>query len=113
MPHFLVQFSYTPSSVANLVHEPDVDHAAQAAAMVASVGATMLGYWYCFGEFDGAVVFEAPDPAAAAAIAMAIRATGEVTRMQTTALLTMDEARKAAHRAAAATHLPPTGSSDQ
>lgn len=75
--------------------------------MVASLGAKLLGYWYAFGDFDGMVLIEAPDNSAAASIAMAIGGTGEVSRLETTVLLTMDEARKAMRKAATATHLPP------
>ena len=107
MPTFLVQFSYASRSIKALVKQPDVDHAAQAAAMVASLGAHLLGYWYAFGHFDGVVLMEAPDTSTAAAVAMAIGGTGEVSRLETTVLLTMDEAREAMHRGATATHLPP------
>ncbi|HTO74153.1 MAG TPA: GYD domain-containing protein [Gemmatimonadales bacterium] len=107
MPHFLVQFSYAPRSVRAMVDHPDVDHAAEASAMVASLGGTLLGYWHAFGAFDGLVLLEAPDNGVAAAVAMAIGGTGEVSRIQTTVLLNMDEAQQAMRKAAAATHLPP------
>ena len=107
MTHYLVQFSYASRSVKSLVDKPDVDHAGQASAMVASVGGKLLGYWYAFGDFDGVVLMEAPDNSVAASVAMAIGGTGEVSRLETTVLLTMDEAQKAMRTAAAATHLPP------
>ena len=107
MPTFLVQFSYASRSVKSLVDKPDVDHAGQASAMVASVGGKLLGYWYAFGDFDGVVLMEAPDNSVAASVAMAIGGTGEVSRLETTVLLTMDEAREAMHKGATATHLPP------
>ena len=80
--------------------------------MVASLGATLVGYWYTFGEFDGVVLLQAPDNSTAAAIAMAIGGTGEVARIETTVLLTMDEARAAMRQAATATHLPPAHRAD-
>jgi len=107
MPQFLVQFKYASPSIRSLVEQPDVDHAAQAAAMVASLGGNLLGYWYSFGAFDGVVLIEGQDNASAAAVAMAIGGTGEVTRLETTVLLTMEEAEQAARTAATATHLPP------
>ena len=107
MPQFLVQFSYAPHSIKALVDRSDIDHAAQASAMVASLGAKLLGYWYAFGEFDGVVLVEAPDTSTAASIAIAIRGTAEVTRLHTTILLTTEEARGAVQTAARATHLPP------
>jgi uncharacterized protein with GYD domain len=107
MTTYLVQFTYISRSVRAMVDKPDVDHAGQATQMVASVGGKLLGYWYAFGEFDGVVLLEAPDSSTAASVAMAIGGTGEVSRLQTTVLLSMDEARKAMRTAAAATHLPP------
>ncbi|HUO72147.1 MAG TPA: GYD domain-containing protein [Thermoanaerobaculaceae bacterium] len=107
MPQFLVQFSYASRSIKSLVEQPDVDHAGQASAMVASLGGRLLGYWYSFGAFDGVVLIEGPDHSTAAAVAMAIGGTGEVSRLETTVLLTMEEAQQASRTAAAATHLPP------
>jgi len=107
MPHFLVQFSYAPRSIRAMVDQPDVDHAREASAMVASLGGKLLGYWFAFGAFDGVVMMEAADNSAAASVAMAIGGTGEVTRLETTVLLTMDEAQRAMRNAAGATHLPP------
>jgi len=106
MPHFLVQFSYASGSIKGLVDRPEADHAGQAAAMVASLGGKLLGYWYSFGEFDGVALIEAPDNSVPAAVAMAIGGTGEVSRLETTVLLSMDEARAAMQKAATATHLP-------
>lgn len=106
MPHFLIQFSYTPQSIKGMVDRPEVDRAAEASAMVASLGAKLLGYWLAFGEFDGVVLMEAPDSSAAASIGMAIRSTGQVSRLETIVLLTMDDAREAMRKSAEATHLP-------
>lgn len=111
MSHFLIRFTYAPRYIRGIVERPDIDHAGQASAMVASLGAKLLGYWYAFGEFDGVVLLEAPDNRTATSIAMAIGGTGEVTRLATTVLLTMDEAREAMRKAAEATHLPPDAES--
>lgn len=74
--------------------------------MVTSLGGKLLGYWFAFGAFDGVALIEAPDNRTVAAIAMAIRGTGEVSRLETTVLLTMDEAQMAMRKATEATHLP-------
>lgn len=113
MSHFLIQFSYASPSIKSLVDRPDVDHASEAAALVASLGGQLHGYWYSFGAFDGVVLLEAPDNSTAASVAMAIGSTGEVTRLETTVLLTMDDARQAMHTAATAKHLPPGSKGEQ
>jgi len=107
MPHYLIQFTYTPRSIQGLIDRPDVDHAEQASGLVRSLGGNLLGYWYAFGHFDGIVLIEAPDHSVPAAVAMAVGATGEVSRLETTVLLTTDEARVAMRKAGTATHLPP------
>ena len=107
MPQFLIQFSYASPSVKAMLNHPDGDNAAQASAMVESVGARLRGYWYAFGTFDAVALIEAPHSTTAASIAMAIRGTGQVSRLETTVLLTMEESREAMRTAGAATHLPP------
>lgn len=106
MPHFLVQFSYASRSIAALVDQPDVDHAAQASTLVASLGGTLLGYWFAFGDFDGVALMEAPDNSTAASVAMAVGGTGNVSRLETTVLLTMEEAHEARRKAATGTDRP-------
>jgi uncharacterized protein with GYD domain len=107
MALFLLQYSYTSRAIQSLVDRPDEDRAAEASAMVASLGGKLLGYWFAFGDFDGVALIEAPDNSAAAAVAMVVGGAGTVSRLQTTVLLTMEEAREAKRRAATATHVPP------
>jgi len=107
MSYYLVQFSYASHSIKALVDQPEVDHAAEASAMLASLGGKLLGYWYAFGAFDGVVLMEMPDNSTAASVAMAIGGSGEIARFETTVLLTMDDAQKAMRKAAGAKHLPP------
>jgi len=113
MPQFLIQFIYASPSIKGMLNHPDGDNAAQASAMVESVSAKLRGYWYAFGKFDAVALVEAPNNTTAAAIAMAIRGTGQVSCLETTVLLTMEEAREAMRAAATATHLPPGEKGDQ
>lgn len=113
MPQFLIQFSYASPSIKAMLNHPDGDNAAQASAMVESVGARLRGYWYAFGTFDAVALIEAPHSTTAASIAMAIRGTGQVSRLETTVLLTMEEASEAMRAAGTATHLPPGEKGDQ
>jgi hypothetical protein len=52
---------------------------------------------------------EAPDNASAAAVAMAVGASGALSDVETTVLLDMNEAQDAMRKAAAATYRPPGG----
>ena len=106
MPLYLGRFSYTTDAMKALISEPQ-DRSAAAREVAESLGGKLLGFWYAFGEFDGVFLLEAPDNAAAAALAMAVGASGASSGLQTTVLLDMDEAQDAMRKAAAATYRPP------
>ncbi len=106
MPLYFGRFSYSTDAIRALVDEPQ-DRSAAAREVAESLGGKLLGFWFAFGEFDGAFLMEAPDNASAAAVAMAVGATGAV-KIETTVLLDMDEAQEAMLKAAAATYRPPT-----
>ena len=89
-----------------LLKEPQ-DRSVAARELADSVGGKMLGFWYAFGEFDGVFLMEAPDSASAAAVGMAVGASGALSEIETTVLLDMDEAQDAMRKAAAATYRPP------
>ena len=112
MSSYLLQFRYTAGAAKGLIARPDERRSDRAKEMVASLGGTLLGYWYALGEWDGMALVEAPGGSTAAAISMAIAGSGEVSRIETTVLMSMDEARDALHRAASATHLPPGARDD-
>ena len=106
MPLYLGRFSYTTDAMKALLSEPQ-DRSAAAREVAESLGGKLLGFWYAFGEFDGVFLMEAPDNASAAALAMAVGASGALSEVETTVLLDMDEAQDAMRKAAAATYRPP------
>ena len=106
MPLYLTRFSYSTDAVKALVNQPQ-DRSAAAREVAESLDCKLLGFWYAFGEFDGVFLLEAPDNAAAAAVAMAVGASGALSEVETTVLLDMDEAQDAMRKAAAATYRPP------
>jgi uncharacterized protein with GYD domain len=108
MPQYLGRFSYTTDAVRALVSNPQ-DRAAAAGEAVESLGGKLLGFWFCFGEFDGVYIAEAPDNATAAAIAMTVAGSGALSRLETTVLMGMDEAQEAMRKAASASYRAPGG----
>jgi uncharacterized protein with GYD domain len=106
MPLYLGRFKYSGDAIKAMVNNPQ-DRSAAAREVAESLGGKLLGFWFAFGEYDGAFLAEAPDNATAAGLAMAVGATGAV-GIETTVLLDMDEAQKAMRKAAAATYRPPT-----
>src|SRR5829696_9226490 len=107
MPLYLARFSYTTDAMKALVDQPQ-DRSAAARELAETLGGKLLGFWYALGEFDGVFLMEAPDNASAAAVAMAVGASG-ASEVETTVLLDMDEAQNAMRKAAAATYRPPGG----
>lgn len=99
MPMYLTRFSYTPETWTRLMHSPE-DRSQAAQAYIESVGGKLHGFWYAFGEHDGYTLWEAPDNVSMAAVALAIGGGGALSSIETTALLTVDEAIEALGRAA-------------
>jgi uncharacterized protein with GYD domain len=108
MPQYLGRFSYTSDAVRAMVESPQ-DREAAAREGLESLGGKLLGFWFCFGEFDGVFLADAPDNATIAALAMVVGGAGAIARFETTVLMGMDEAQEAMRKAAAATYRPPTG----
>jgi uncharacterized protein with GYD domain len=98
MPLYLTRFSYTPETWARLVANPE-DRRTAAQEYIESVGGVLHGFWYAFGEDDGYTLWEAPDNASMAAVAMAIAGGGALSSYETTVLLTVDETMDALRRA--------------
>ena len=98
MPLYLTRFSYTPETWARLIGNPE-DRRTAAQSYIESVGGKLHGFWYAFGEHDAYTLWEAPDNASMAAVALAITAGGALSSHETTALLTVDETMDALRKA--------------
>ena len=98
MPLYLTRFSYTPETWARLIGNPE-DRRKAAQAYIESVGGSLHGFWYSFGEHDAYTLWEAPDNASMAAVALAITAGGALSSLETTVLLTVDETMDALRKA--------------
>lgn len=106
MPMYLSRFSYTPETWARLAQNPE-DRREAAKAYIESVGGSLHGFWYSFGDHDGLTLWEAPDNVSMAAVALAIGAGGAVTNLETTVLITVEEALQAMSRAKDIRYRPP------
>ena len=94
MPMFLTRFSYTPETWARLREHPE-DRSEAARESIEAAGGKLHGFWYALGEFDGITLWEAPSRVALASALVAIAASGVTSRLETTVLLTVDEAMEA------------------
>src|SRR5215217_3570304 len=98
MSFYLVQASYDTAATASLVKNPQ-DRAEAIAPLFESVGGKLHGLWLAFGEYDVVVIAELPDNVSAAAVSMAIGASGALRAYRTTPLLAPKEAKDAMKKA--------------
>ena len=98
MPLYLSRFSYTPETWSRLIGHPE-DRRDAAETYIESVGGKLHGFWYAFGDHDGYTLWEAPDNASMAAVALAISGGGALSSLETTVLLTVDETMDAFRKA--------------
>jgi uncharacterized protein with GYD domain len=106
MPFYLTRFSYTPQTWARLMANPE-DRRIAAQSYIEAVGGRLHGFWYAFGAHDGVTLWEAPDNVSMGAVNVAIGSGGAVTSLDTTVLLTVEEALEALRTAADITYRPP------
>jgi len=71
------------------------------------LGGKLHGFWYAFGEHDGWNLWEAPDNASMAAVAVAIGAGGALSSFETTVLLTVEDTMEALGKAKSIRYRPP------
>ena len=90
MPHYLVQFAYTPESWAAMIRKPE-DRTATIDALLKSAGGRLLSLYYHAGEFDGIILAELPNDTAVNAVALSAGASGALKVTRTTRLYTPKE----------------------
>lgn len=90
MPSFLFRFGYTAESWAGLIEHPE-DRRDMLASRIFAMGGQLNGFWYSLGAHDGYAIVDLPDNITAASIRAAITATGSLTHLETTPLLTVEE----------------------
>src|SRR5579872_353501 len=90
MPRFLTQFAYTREAWQALVKNP-MDREAAFRRLVEQMGGTFTSLDYCFGDYDGVVIFEPPNSEAALSMVLAVITPGHLRATKTTELFTMRE----------------------
>lgn len=90
MSKFLIQASYTAEGIKGLQKDKASGRLAAVTQAVQSAGGSVDSFHFAFGDVDAILILDLPDAAAAAALSMAISATGLV-RLRTTPLFTVAE----------------------
>jgi uncharacterized protein with GYD domain len=94
MPKFLVTASYTTEGAKGLRKDGGTKRRQVVASATESLGGKVESFYFCFGEQDVVVIADLPDAVSAAALSVAIAATGSV-RLATRQLLTAEDMDKA------------------
>ena len=86
MSLYMVQFAYTGDAWKALTANPE-DRTAAIKGLEKKLGCKLEALYYSFGEYDGAIVIEAPDEASVTAFVLAALAPGHVRATRTTLLM--------------------------
>ena len=112
MPHYMLQFTYTPQAWDALSERP-TNRFEAVQALLAKLGGRLHTAYYAFGEYDGVLIVELPDNVTTAAASMAINAAGHLKAIKTTMLLPVEEAIDAMRVAGGLTYRPPVTADDR
>jgi uncharacterized protein with GYD domain len=107
MALYLVQFAYTSDALATMAKNPQ-DRSTPVRAVVGKLGGQLLGFYYCFGEYDGVALVECPDDSDATALALAAVSPGHLKAYNTTKLFTVEETMEAMRKAGSVTFQGPS-----
>jgi uncharacterized protein with GYD domain len=106
MALYLFRFGYTQEAWAALVDSP-ADRRDMLASRLFAFGGQLHGFWYCFGECDGYALAELPDNVSAAAVSVAVTASGSFRLFDTTVLMSVEEMVEAMTRAGEFAYVKP------
>jgi uncharacterized protein with GYD domain len=104
---YMYQFAYTAEALATMAKNPQ-DRRIPVRELVQQLGGRLVDLYYCFGEYDGVGLFEAPDDTAATAVAMAVVTPGHIKAIKTTKLFTVEETMEAMRAAGSLTFPGPS-----
>jgi len=98
MALYMVQFTYTAEAWATLAKNPQ-DRSVPVKEAAQKLGGRLVGLYYCFGEYDGVVLVEAPDDTTTTAFVLAALSPGHLKAVKTTKLFTVEETMEAMRKA--------------
>jgi uncharacterized protein with GYD domain len=107
MPHYLHQVAYSREGWEALLANPQ-NRIEAVRPVIEKLGGKLETAWFAFGEYDVLVVSELPDNVTAAAIAMAFAGGGACKAVQTTPLMSAEEALQAFKKAGECGYRPAT-----
>jgi uncharacterized protein with GYD domain len=100
MPTYLWQASYTTEGTRGLLKDGGSKRRATVQQMIEKAGGKLHAFYYAFGEADVYGIAEFPDQATAAAVSLAVNASGAV-QFRSTVLISPEEMDAAAKKSVA------------
>jgi len=97
MPKYLIQASYTAEGVQGLLKDGGSKRKAAAEQAIKGLGGRLEVFYFAFGDTDVFAIADAPDNMSAAAVSLAVTASGAV-HAKTTVLMTPEEMDQATKR---------------
>jgi uncharacterized protein with GYD domain len=107
MALYLVQGAYTAEALATMAKNPQ-DRSVPVRELVQKLGGQLVGFYFCFGEYDAVALAELPDDSAATALALAVAGPGHLKAYKTTKLFTVEETMEAMRKAGSLTFQGPS-----
>jgi len=107
MALYMVQGAYTAEALATMAKNPQ-DRRIPVRELVQKLGGQLVGFYFCFGEYDVVALAELPDDSAATALALAAVSPGHLKAYKTTKLFTVEETMEAMRKAGSLTFAGPS-----
>jgi uncharacterized protein with GYD domain len=98
MPLYMTQFAYTTEAWNALVKKPE-DRSKVFGELVEKMGGSFVSLYYCMGEYDGLVIYEAPDEPTAMAMVLSAISPGHLRATKTTVLMSVEDSVEAMRKA--------------
>jgi uncharacterized protein with GYD domain len=98
MAYFLLSGKFSQESMNALVQRPE-NRLLVTTRLLQGVGGRLHYYFFCFGEYDFVLLYELPGNTSAAALTMVMMASGSVSSVKNTVLMSMEEAIEAMSKA--------------
>jgi uncharacterized protein with GYD domain len=98
MAHYLVRWQFKDTTAKGFLERPQ-NRSEPANALVVGFGGKMHCYYFSLGEYDGLAICEFPDTESVVAFSLRGSSSGAFARLETTVLVTAQEAEEAMKRA--------------
>jgi|SRR5579863_607228 len=94
MPHYLHQVAYSTEGWSAIIAQPQ-DRLDIVRSAIEKLGGKLVNGWFAFGDYDVVAITEMPDNVTAAALAIAFAGGGACKSVQTTPLMSREDALRA------------------